>query len=114
MPGFKIIRPDNPKIPTENLPEEIHLTDRLSSLSLNNSNTFHYPSNAPNTSQDKIQTNQIHQKSSEDTLQAKLKELKVWKKEQIYVGGNDEGHDCILLRWALKKLVDKKSIKTRL
>ena len=113
MPGFKIIRPDDPKIPIENLPEEIHLTDRLSSLSLNNSNTFH-PPNAPNTSQDKIQTHQIHQKSSEDTLQAKLKELEVWKKEQIYVGGNDEGHDCILLRWALKKLVDKKSIKTRL
>ena len=98
MSGLKIIRSDDPKKPMENLPKQTDLTNRFSSLLVQNNNTFHCPTNESSSSIDNIQTHQaLSTKLSDDTLCAKLKELEEWKKDEIYVEGNDEGHECISL-----------------
>ena len=66
---------------------------------------------------DDMQTNEtLLVQNKEKALEAKLKELQLWKSEKVYKEVPDQGQDCISLRWVIKeKLVgSKRFIKAKL
>lgn len=106
--GLEIIRSDDPKKPMENLPKQTDLTDRFSSLLVQNNNTSHCPTNESSSSQDNIQTHQaLSTKLSDDTLHAKLKELEEWKNHSIKQG-HGKSSSCennTVSIWRLRKFM---------
>ena len=84
---------------------ENDLTRRISNLSLNEEND-----DETQVHETLILTNKVQQ------LEAKLKELTQWNKEAVYDEINDNGQECISLRWVIMEKVNNgsKFVKARL
>ena len=58
----------------------------------------------------------LFSQNKEEEYNAKLKELEQWKSRNVYTEINDDGQECVSLRWVIKsKTIDNKpGIKARL